>query len=383
MQQEAYWVWLQQGLGYASHKLNDILSLFHDAQAFYHAGIQQWRLSGLFTNKELSRLEKNTLEEAQRVVLRCKNLGQEIVTPQTPSYPQQLLQLPNPPAVLYVKGSMPNWEQAVSLAIVGTRSATPYGLDVAFQFACQLAKAGVVIVSGGALGVDGAAHRGALQAGGVTVAVLGCGINYGYLYENASLRETIAISGALVSEYPPDTPPTRYSFPVRNRLISGLALGTLVVEAGERSGSLITANLALEQNRDVFAVPGNVNSSVSDGTNNLIKAGATAVTKPEDILAEYLLRYPRRLSVQDNNQQAMEAAPSIAGGETLTATAAATLALSDAGKTVYHALEKTPVQLADLALRVDLAPQAMMGALTELELAGLVNALPGKRYQKV
>ncbi len=383
MQQEAYWVWLQQGLGYASHKLNDILSLFHDAQAFYHAGIQQWRLSGLFTNKELSRLEKNTLEEAQRVVLRCKNLGQEIVTPQTPSYPQQLLQLPNPPAVLYVKGSMPNWEQAVSLAIVGTRSATPYGLDVAFQFACQLAKAGVVIVSGGALGVDGAAHRGALQAGGVTVAVLGCGINYGYLYENASLRETIAISGALVSEYPPDTPPTRYSFPVRNRLISGLALGTLVVEAGERSGSLITANLALEQNRDVFAVPGNVNSSVSDGTNNLIKAGATAVTKPEDILAEYLLRYPRRLSVQDNNQQAMEAAPSIAGGETLTATAAATLALSDAGKTVYYALEKTPVQLADLALRVDLAPQAMMGALTELELAGLVNALPGKRYQKV
>lgn len=183
------------------------------------------------------------------------------------------------------------------MAVVGTRSATPYGHKTAFRLSYRLAECGALIVSGGALGIDSEAHRGALQAGGRTIAVLGCSIDYPYLSANAELRKMISEHGALISEYPPGTPPSKVSFPIRNRLISGLALGTVVVEASIKSGSLITADHALNQGKDVFAVPGNIMSSAYAGSNRLLSDGAKPVFSAADILSEYTSQYPHKINM--------------------------------------------------------------------------------------
>ncbi|MGI6084368.1 MAG: DNA-processing protein DprA [Acetivibrionales bacterium] len=198
-------------------------------------------------------------------------------------YPEMLKYIPDPPLVLYVRGVIP---KSNAIAIVGSRKASGYGIETAFKIASELALSDFTIVSGMARGIDTAAHSGALDAGGETVAVLGCGVDIVYPPENRNLMERIKNSGAVVSEYPPGCPPSTINFPCRNRIISGMSLGTLVVEAGLKSGSLITSNCALEQGREVFAIPGNINSYNSIGTNRMIKDGAKIVLNTEDILDE-------------------------------------------------------------------------------------------------
>ena len=265
-------------------------------------------------------------------------------------YPALLRELHGPPPRLYFRGGQDELLDLPAVAIVGARSCSPYGAQVARELARELGAAGVVVVSGLARGVDGEAHRGALAAGGLTVAVLGCGIDRDYPRAHAQLAGRIAESGAVVSEYPPGIEPSPWRFPARTRIVAGLARATVVVEARERSGALITADFALELGRDVFAVPGEITSALSAGTNDLIRQGATPLLAADDVLeALGLERAPPR--VPD------------------TLTAGARMLLEPLSETA-----RTPDELGRLT---GLESAALAAALTELELAGLAASADG------
>lgn len=377
--QRAYWVWLQHAMGGGSQKPHRIFSYFRTPQAFYEAGEREWRLLGFLTQKEISLLSGYSLEEATAVIEYCEKVGQQVLTPQSEIYPQCLTNIHNPPCVLYVKGELPQVDSRPAIAVVGTRNATNAGVKIAFEFGYQLAKAGAVVVSGGALGIDTAAHKGALQAGGKTVCVLGCGIEYNYLMDNASLRAAIAQSGAVVSEYPFNMPPSRMSFPIRNRIISGLSAGTLVVEAAGKSGSLITANLALEQGRDVFAIPCGIDNPVSEGVNNLIKSGAKPVSCAKEILEEYTYRFPNTIQITDAYISPAAVAVPESKQNTQPQQLNPTEFSADAVK-LYAKLTPTPRHISELEQMSGLTAQQTLSAITELELAEKICSQSGRRY---
>ena len=375
----AYWVWLQHGLNCGSTKPGRILSVYPSAREFYEAGEREWRLLGIFTQKELQTLREYPLGKAEETLSACEKSGLEVLTPEAPAYPQCLRDIHNPPCALYVKGALPELDALPSVAIVGTRDATLSGRNIAFQFGYQLAKTGTVVLSGGAKGIDTAAHKGALQAKGKTVCVLGCAIGYPYLMENEAMRELIAKNGALISEYPPGSAPGKASFPIRNRLISGLSDGVLVVEAAGKSGSLITADLALEQGRDVFAVPCGIDSPVSRGVNNLIKAGAKPVTEAEDILEEYFQRYPGKMNLrglygeEESQEQVLrpeKKKPGVLNADKF----------SEDACSIYSVLGEEPLLMEELAKRTGLTVPRIFAAVTELELAGKIIQQSGRRY---
>jgi DNA processing protein len=271
-------------------------------------------------------------------------------------YPKLLLEIPDPPPFLYLKGELKGSEPAV--AIVGSRRATQYGLCTATRLARDLAACGVTVVSGMARGIDTAAHWGAVKAGGRSVAVLGCGIDQVYPPENEALCRAVAASGALLSEFPLGTAPLAENFPRRNRIISALSRGVVVVEAGEHSGSLITARYALEQGREVFAVPGNVTCSGSRGGNGLIKEGAKLVERVEDILEE--------LSLPPPASGALEGPPACS----LTAPEAE----------LYVLLCRGPLQIDDIIVQSQLTAGEVSATLLGLELKGAVARLPGGHF---
>lgn len=285
--QTVYWLWIQQLIGYASNKITKILDKFTFAEDFHRASLEEKLSCGCFSKNDIYRLENLSLDTAFSIIRRCEECGIDIVTIGDSAYPQRLANIPAPPVALFVKGNTEVLTDEFSVAIVGTRSATPGGRKNAFEFGYGLAKNGVTVVSGGALGVDTYSHKGALQADGKTICVLGCGLEYKYLSENDGMKREILRKGAVISEYPPDYPSSRITFPKRNRIISGLSLGVIVVEAGNRSGSLITAHTALDQNHDVFAIPGDISKNLAFGTNKLIKEGAVPVTNVYDILDYY------------------------------------------------------------------------------------------------
>ena len=269
--------------------------------------------------------------------------------------------------------------------MVGTRDATISGKKIAFSLSYQLARAGTIVISGGARGIDTAAHKGALQAQGKTVCVLGCGLDYPYLMENAGLRDWIAESGAVISEYPPDMPGSKAAFPIRNRIISGLSCGVLVVEAAAKSGSLITADLALEQGRDVFAVPCGIDNPVSRGVNTLIKNGAVPVSSAAELLEQYLDRFPGkiRMSGRENPDLLSDLPHGSFDRELPEPQPKLPLTAADASEDAIlldSLLTKEAVHLAVLGQQSGLAPQRVLAALTELELLGRVRPLGGGRY---
>lgn len=222
-------------------------------------------------------------QDVIKIMELCDKKSIKILPISHEEYPEMLKYISDPPLVLYTRGSIPKLN---AIAIVGSRKASGYGIETAFKIASELALSDLIIVSGMARGIDTAAHSGALDANGKTVAVLGCGVDIVYPPENRNIMDRIIKSGAVISEYPPGSPPSTIHFPSRNRIISGMSLGTLVVEAGLKSGSLITVNCALEQGREVFAIPGNINNFNSMGTNRMIKDGAKIVLNSEDILDE-------------------------------------------------------------------------------------------------
>ncbi len=398
MDDRCYWIWLQSALGVQS-RLDELIAYFGTPRRMFELGDFEWRLSGLFTAKQLEKLRTRRPEEAGAVLTQCADNGWTTLTPQDPLYPARLRALPNFPAVLYVWGQMPALDGKVTLAVVGAREASLQGRQVAQGLCEAFAKAGAVVVSGGALGIDSAAHMGALEGGGETVAFLGCGLGARYLMENQHLRESIARHGAVVSEFPPGTLPSRATFPIRNRLLSGVSCGTVVIEAGEKSGSLITARCALEQGRDVFAVPGDIVSSAYTGANRLIRDGAKPVLTALDVLEEYQYLYPDTLDLtgadrplsEKNGAQAPHNTHNCAQMHNIRETQAVPAQsgtqetpipdhLSTSAKRLLTLLSAGALHVDEAADRLQMPAQEILRALTELELYGLVRPESGRRY---
>lgn len=278
-----YWLMLSQLEGIRNTIKMDLISALGDPKKVCEADKEILFKLGFSYQNYLDFHSQELKTEAFRIIDACEKGKIKILNISDVEYPEMLKYIPDPPLVLYVRGKIP---KSNTVAIVGSRKASGYGIETASKMAFNLALSDITIVSGMARGIDTAAHSGTLEAGGKTIAVLGCGVDVVYPPENKELMKRIAQSGAIISEYPPGTPPATIHFPSRNRIISGMSLGTLVVEAGMKSGSLITAHLALEQGRDVFAIPGNINNYNSVGTNKLIKDGAKMVLNPDDILDE-------------------------------------------------------------------------------------------------
>ena len=378
----AFWVWIQHALGAGSSKQNRIFENFRSLADFYSTGMQGWLLEGFFTSKELEKFNSFSPADASALIEYCEKIGQQVVTPECDTYPEPLRHIHNPPCALYVKGTLPDFSTVPAISIVGTRKATATGICAARSFAFELAGQGVVVVSGGALGIDTAAHKGALQANGKTVCVLGCGIDFNYLMGNAPLRAAIANSGAVISEYPPGTQAINSNFPIRNRIISGLTLGTLVVEAAGKSGSLITADYALEQGRDVFAVPAGIYSPVSQGVNNLIKNGAKPVSNAGEILEEYLGRFPDKISLDDVSTNVIVHDEITLDAQTQKTAAEPLLVgnYSADAVTLYANLTALPRHISELAALTNISIPRLLMAVTELELAEKISSHSGRRY---
>jgi DNA processing protein len=376
-QSTAYWLALTSIDGLGVRGALKLVERFGSAPAVFEAPLAELEGSGLSGPVARAISAKVGLERAEKEIAAANQAGCRLLTLEDRDYPPLLRQLPDAPLVLYVRGRV----EALSrhgVAIVGTRRPTAYGSSVAHRLAQELAQRNLVIVSGMARGIDSAAHRGALEARGVTVAVLGSGIDVIYPKENQSLAERIIESGALVSEFPLGTAPVPENFPIRNRLISGLALGTVIVEAAEYSGSLITARLAAEQNREVYAVPGNITSAQSFGPNLLIKQGAKLVDRWSDIIEEL----PASIRAE------LLPAPEPAGASSKAARAPLLVlaesrpnGLSDDQRAVYDALPADrPAFIDSIAASVRLPPPRILTALLELEMSGLVRQLPGKNF---
>jgi DNA processing protein len=287
-------------------------------------------------------------------------------------YPAALRNLPQPPPVLYVQGRLGLLERP-GIAVVGTRAHSTYGRDAAVSLVVGLVRAGYTIVSGMARGIDGIAHRTALDVGGDTVGVLGTGIDVPYPPEHEELFQAIAERGCLVSEFPPGTPPHKWHFPQRNRIIAGLSRGVLVIEAPEKSGALITAGYALDEGKEVFAVPGPIHNPTSQGPNRLIQDGAALVTSAADIL---------RVLGSRTGEPLPE--PAAAGVEALELEGSHPQpAASELARRIWAALEAGGMDLESLTAELGAEPAALSVALLELELSGLVEKLPGPRYAQV
>lgn len=303
--------------------------------------------------------ETDVQEKVQRELKLIEELNASIVTLTDKSYPNNLRQIFDPPPLLYVRGNLQTSDE-LAISMVGSRLTSHYGRMITEKIAGDLASHGVTIVSGMARGIDSAAHRGALSVGGRTIAVLGCGVDIVYPRENRHLFKEISTHGAVISEFPLSTPPDGANFPKRNRIISGLSLGVVVVQANSRSGSLITAGFALEQNRDVFAVPGNVGMAGSRGTNRLIKQGAKLIESAEDILEEVLPRFQHQeLEPEDRK-----------------------LSLEEEEERVFSLLEDEPIHIDSIIAQTRMSASRISTILLQLELKGLVQQLSGKRFVK-
>jgi DNA processing protein len=292
-----------------------------------------------------------------------------------PDYPDALRPLPQPPPILHVRGRLELLSRP-GIAVIGTRAHSTYGRDATVSFVVGLARAGYTIVSGLARGIDGIAHTTALEIGGDTIGVLGTGIDVPYPPEHEELFRAMADRGCLVTEFPPGTPPLKYHFPQRNRIIAGLARAVLVVEAPEKSGAMITAEFALDEGKEVFAVPGPIHNPTSRGTNRLIQEGAALVTSAADILRILESRtgepLPEPLAAGlriDDLEERLEHEPDLGG--------------SELARRVWNALDAGACGVDDLAEGLAAPPEALAAALLELELAGLVERRPGPRYVRV
>lgn len=290
-----YWVWLTALPGLTNRSRWLLLAHFRSPEEIYYAEPEQLHLVEGITSAQSALLEDKSLHRAEEILAQCAEKEIFILTVQDAAYPSRLRNIYDAPILLYGKGAMPLFDEEAAIAVVGTRKCSPYGIHCAEMLGYEMAKQGALVVSGLAKGIDAAALKGALRAGGFTAAVLGCGVDVIYPPENRRLYEDIAATGVLLSEYPPGSTPDGWHFPERNRIMSGLSVAAVVVEAPEKSGALITANTALEQGREVFAVPGPIDSVFSAGCNRLIREGAGLVTGGWDVLEGFAPRFAHRL----------------------------------------------------------------------------------------
>jgi DNA processing protein len=378
MEPQAYWLGLTLMQGIGAIRFKQLLAFFgNDPQRVWHAPERDLQACGLPERIIQTFLSQRRQLDLSAEIIKVQKANARLLTLADPTYPPLLRELDDAPPVLYVRGELLPADQ-IALAVVGTRKPTRYGLEVAYRLTKQLAAAGVTIISGLAQGIDTAAHRGALDAGGRTLAILGCGIQTIYPRENTALAERIVQRGALLTEFALGTPPNAINFPRRNRILSGLARGVLIVEAPERSGALITATAAAEQGRDVFAVPGNILSLASGGTNRLIQDGAKLVLEVRDILEELHIEPPKTTSAKRLNPPKIAPTPTAA---TVPEPAPTVISFdSEAERVVLNVLEIDPRHVDDIVRAAGLPTAEVMAALTMLELKGLAQTTGAMQY---
>ena len=394
-----YWVWLTTLPNLTEGSKALLMAHFSSPEDIYYADETALRQVEGLQEEQIALLRNRSLDGAERVLAECARKDIFLVTMADALYPDRLRNIHQPPLLLYGKGAMPLFDEEAAVAVVGTRGCTPYGIRCAEKLGYELTQQGGMVVSGLAKGADAAAMRGALRFGGFTCAVLGGGVDVVYPAENRRLYEDVAATGVLLSEYPPRTEPAAWHFPVRNRIISGLSVATVVVEAPVRSGALITAADALEQGREVFAVPGPIDAPNSAGCHQLIREGAGLVTCGWDVLEEYAGRYPHKLR---RAAPPMPPLPKGAGepkteeretkrpqepeetAETLPCLTAEQVAgLPEEQLAVLRALRTDTPRLSDeLAEETGLPIQRVLPALTLLEISGWVVSGGGRSFTR-
>jgi len=347
--------------GLEAVRIRKLLAFFGCGLKVLQASVDELVISGLVfreTAKNIFHFSKDKFLQDEYNLMKHK--GVTVISLADKNYPCSLNSFEDSPVVLYIKGEIDCLNQ-MSLALVGSRAASYYGLKSAKTFAQDFTHAGLMVVSGLARGIDTAAHQGALAAGGKTVAVIGCGFNYMYPKENDSLMQTISRNGAVVSEFAFTMPPLKQNFPWRNRIISALSLATVVIEAGSRSGALITAGFALAQNKDVFVLPSNIDSETAKGSNQLIQEGALVALNPDDVLSQIKEDYIPSYS-KDTRPL---------------------LLLTDEQSRVYPYITSQPVHLDDLAKQSGLNISYLMNVTLSLELKRVIRQLPGQYYVRM
>ena len=404
-----YWIWLTNLRSLSHQAAFHLLEHFGTPEGAYFADPAEYALIDGLSAPAQAALRDKSMDRAEIILAECDRLGIRILTLQDAEYPERLRQLTDPPPILYVKGKVFPFDEEPVIGVVGTRDATPYGLRMAGKLGLELARQGGLVVSGIARGVDSAALHGALRGGGSVVSVLGNGTDVIYPAQNRDLYADVAAAGALISEYPPGTEPNGRNFPIRNRIISGLSLGVVVVEGPETSGALITARLALDQNRDAFAVPGNADAPMSRGPNLLIRRGeAKLVTNGWDVLEDYAARYPGRI-------RHMPPLPAQAEEQRLASTAADAGVKEEADEDIFIHAHKKEVDKASDRTYIDLKDHGgeftdderdilfaiggramvaddiiettqipakrVFSALTMLQVRGLVEENPGRQFK--
>lgn len=393
-----YWVWLSYSLEPGSAHLKPLLERFKNVRAIYEASVSDLKATYILSPAELKRFNNKALDKAYRIIEECENSKINIVTFNDALYPNRLKEIPDPPPCLYVKGVLQDYQHLPIVCVVGTRKVSEYGKLVAWSLSGRLAAGGITILSGGALGADTEAHEGAMLASGKTIAVIPCGLNYDYLKANMFLRGSIQDKGCLISELPPDTPLPRNAFQIRNRLMSAIALGVVVVEAGEKSGALITARHALEQGRDVFVVTGRVGDKNYLGSNALLRDGAKPVFTADDIFCEYEHLYPNLIDVAKAKKADLNFLYRMSRGPKMFDTEPRKLSeieqnepdnkkikkkinetLPKYVEIVYNYID-TDLFTADDLINCGLSFEEVLSGITQLELYGYIKALPGGRY---
>lgn len=412
-----HWIWLATRPGVREHIALTLVRSFPNIEALYLGGRRDYMVVEGIRDSELDALEDKSMDLPERLLDTCCMAGIHILAYCDAAYPERLRNLPDPPLLLYYKGIMPMIDMEPAIGVVGTRNASAYGCRVAQSLGYQIAKCGGMIVSGMAMGIDSMAMGGCLTAGGKTIGVLGCGVDVVYPTGNKALRMDVERYGCILSEYPPGTRPVGWHFPRRNRLISGLSCGIVVVEAPEQSGALITARHALDQGRDVFAVPGNVDAYNSAGCNQLLKDGAKAVQYGWDVMQEYQNLFPKRVhqwsgsrplggGIQVPESTKAEEKPRSKGKEAVASPMAKIRfrksktnktidkederSYSDGGQIpegltkneekIVKNLTKEPIQVDEIITKSGLKTSQVLAALTLLEVKGHVVRHPGKYY---
>ena len=375
------WLWLTLNVGLSRHKIRKLLDDFGSVQNIFEASEKDFSALEYIEDEFKRKLVNKDVSNLSAIEGIMEKYRVRLLTVDSSDYPEDLKQIDDYPVLLYVRGAELDLNDHLGIAMVGTRKPTKYGTKVAESMASEIAEEGALVISGMADGIDTHSHVGALKAGAPTVAILGCGVNMPYPKKNAGLMKRIMENGMVISEYPFNSEPKPWHFPERNRIIAGLSKGTLVVEGEEQSGSLITANYAMEFNRDVFAVPGNIDSLMSKGTNNLIKNGAYAALSAEDVLGHYrdvyghllkpVVRTPIDVSDYEEeyeNKESAENKISLDG-------------LSDKDK-IYACLGADAIHIDVICEMTELSAQAVNSSLLMLELEGKIMSYAGNMYSR-
>ncbi len=404
-----HWIWLSQCPRLNHAGAMALLAQFGDPEGIYLAGEGELRRVPDLRQEALPGLLDKSLDAAEQILRDCYDKCIHILTYRDGAYPGRLHAIGDPPLVLYYRGVLPDFDSEPAIAVVGTRRASPYGLITAKRLGYQIAQCGGLVISGLAAGIDSMAMTGALTQGKPAVGVLGCGADVVYPPRNENLFADVAARGCILTEYPPGTPPQGYHFPRRNRIISGLSCGVLVVEAPEKSGALITAQYALDQGRDVFTVPGNIDVPSCVGSNRLLREGAVAVSSGWEIMEEYATRFPGRIR-RFRGGQDLDMAPgeireiSRSSGDLVAEPRVlpqkkskisidkepakpysdqieTDKSLTEDEKALLRPLLQGPLHVDEIIVRSELPAPRALASLTLLEVKGRVRQKPGKIYE--